>query len=146
MIGGPTLTFRLSPCAKAPSKHYPGDAGSDLYATTPDRPPRIPAGRSLDIPTGVFVELPAGYYARIVGRSSAVRQGLVVAEAIIDNDYRGELFFYLTNTNDHEIQIQHHQRFAQVLLGRIHDEVEWREVDELSDSPRGDKGFGSSGK
>lgn len=102
-------------------------------------------GESKDLPTGLRVELPEGVWGRITGRSSTLRKrGLFVNEGVIDQGYRGELFVYVTNRNDYDTVIEHGTRLAQLILAPVL-RAAVVEVERVSDSIRGSKGFGSTG-
>jgi dUTP pyrophosphatase len=118
------------------------DAGLDL-PTLGDW--QIMSGESRDIGTGIRIAIPEGYYGRITGRSSAHRRlGLTVREGIIDSGFRGELFAYVTNENQHIVDITNGQHIAQLIVCPLPG-FRMQQVDTLPDSERGTKGFGSSG-
>jgi dUTP pyrophosphatase len=138
--------------ASPPKNAYGNDAGWDLRVlhTT-----FVPLGKGVDVRTGVAIALPDGFFARIVGRSSALRKkGLLVIEGIIDPGFRGELFSYVFNPGVEEQQQIHvdgpgiwltaGESVAQVIIQPIV-RPEWVCVDELPESARGTSGFGSSG-
>jgi len=143
---------RTDPRAELPKFAYPGDAGMDLMVVGPptdDTGPvywLIKPGEAMDLPTGLRIELPVGYWARITGRSSTMRKrGLLINEGIIDNGYRGELFAYARNLTDSDVLVSHGEHLAQLI---IHEVVTPQIVDSpegLAGSPRGARGFGSSG-
>jgi dUTP pyrophosphatase len=133
---------RTDPAAVLPAFAYPGDAGVDL---TVIKSAIIQPGAGVDLSTGLRIELPVGHWGRITGRSSTLRKrGFFVNEGIIDNGYRGELFVYAFNPTDQPITVEAGARLAQLIVAPIVDPVVV-EVEELSESARGDKGFGSSG-
>jgi dUTP pyrophosphatase len=128
--------------AEIPAYGYPGDAGMDLAVVNEWV---IAPGASIDLPTGLKVQLPEGVWGRITGRSSTLRKrGLFVNEGVIDQGYRGELFIYVTNRNGHDIHIEHGTRLAQLILAPVL-RAEIVEVSEVASSDRGAKGFGSTG-
>lgn len=99
------------------------------------------------IPTGISIELPAGYEAQIRPRSGlAAKFGISVANApgTIDADYRGEIKVILINLSKNEFTVNPGERIAQMVVAR-HESVEWEGVDTLSESERGAGGFGSTG-
>lgn len=104
------------------------------------------AGESRDIPTGLKIELPPGVWGRITGRSSSLRKhGLFINEGVIDQGYRGELFVYVTNRNGElEYSVEAGTRLAQLILAPVL-RASVVEVDSVSPSDRGDRGFGSTG-
>jgi dUTP pyrophosphatase len=106
---------------------------------------RILPGERVDLPTGVAVELPEGYYARLVGRSSTLRKrGLLVFEGIIDQGYRGPLFVYVTNMTTTAVEVMDGSRIAQLIVTPIVQPT-LHQVESLGTSERGANGFGSSG-
>lgn len=127
-----------------PSKKYPGDAGWDLYAS---RPITIPPGETRDVHTDLRLRLPEGYFARIVGRSSTARlYRLLVTEAIIDQDYTGEMFISVHNIGDRPFEVLTGMRLAQVIFHRIETmEWQWTDPEDFREGLRGDRGFGSTG-
>lgn len=139
------VDFKLGKGAKPPFKKHLGDAGWDLYVS---RACVIPPGETVDIHTDINIDMPPYLYARIVGRSSTLRNHhLMVNEGIIDNGYTGELFVCVHNVGDKPFTVEKGMRLAQVIFHTIED-VRWSEVDEIVVAPgkRGDKGFGSTGK
>jgi dUTP pyrophosphatase len=106
-----------------------------------------PLGRAL-IPTGWYVEVPAGYEMQVRPRSGlAAKHGLTVLNSpgTIDADYRGEVKVILANLSDTPFTIEPGERIAQLVVAR-HERVEWVESEVLSDTERGAGGFGSTGK
>lgn len=121
-------------------------AGADLYACTYEHIV-IQPHTTQKIGTGLAMELPKGYFGAIFARSGlATKQGLRPANCVgvCDEDYRGEYIVALHNDTDEEKVVRHGDRIAQlVLLPYIqYDFVE----DELSETERGENGFGSTGK
>lgn len=143
MIAVPTIKFRrLDQRARVPMISYAGDMGFDLYNIESHvwQP-----GDVLDVPTGIAIQLPAGFGARIVGRSSTIRKrGLLVVEGIIDNGWRGHLFFAVLNPGDTPVQVSPGDRLAQLIPQRLHS-FSWMEVEQLDGHERGENGFGSTG-
>lgn len=132
----------MSPTAKVPTKAYQFDAGWDLYAS---EDAYIPAARSADIPTGIEISIPAGYFGRITGRSSTLsRRGLLVSEGIIDALFHGHLFFNVLNISSNGVQILTGERLAQILFLPVIG-VDWLVTDDFPHSERQKHGFGSSG-
>lgn len=128
--------------------HYAtaASAGMDLRANL-DAPLRMAPLQRLMVPTGLFIELPAGYEAQIRPRSGlAAKKGITVANApgTIDADYRGEIKVILVNLSDRTHEIADGERIAQMVVAR-HETVDWLEVEELSESERGPGGFGHTG-
>ncbi len=122
-------------------------AGMDLRANLEEAVTLKPLERAL-IPTGLFIELPAGYEAQIRPRSGlAVKHGISVLNSpgTIDADYRGEIRVVLVNLSNTEFVIDHGERICQMVVSE-HSTVEWELVEELEDSVRGAGGFGHTGK
>ena len=122
-------------------------AGMDLHANI-DEPVVIqPLSRML-VPTGLFIELPEGYEAQIRPRSGmALKHGITVLNTpgTIDADYRGEIKVILVNLSDVPYLLQDGERICQMVVAR-HAVVEWVPVEVLSESSRGEGGFGHTGK
>lgn len=130
-----------------PRYETPLSAGMDVRANLDEPVTLKPLARAL-IPTGLFVELPAGYEMQVRPRSGlAAKYGLTVLNApgTIDADYRGEVKVILANLSSDEFTINDGERIAQLVVAQ-HAQVEWEASDELSDTSRGAGGFGSTGK
>jgi dUTP pyrophosphatase len=129
-----------------PQTAYPGDAGFDLQATIDCVLP--PGGRAL-IPTGLAIAIPEGFAGFVLPRSGlALRVGLSQANTpgLIDSHYRGQLQIVAVNLDHYtSIHIKRGDRIAQLMILAL-PQVVWQEVDELSETERGEQGFGSSGK
>ena len=100
------------------------------------------------VPTGLHIELPAGFEAQIRPRSGmAARHGISIVNApgTIDADYRGEIKVVLVNLSKEPFTVQPGERIAQMVVAR-HETVEWEPVETLEESDRGSGGFGSTGK
>jgi dUTP pyrophosphatase len=126
-----------------PTRGHDGDAGMDLYCS---RTQVIQPSAFCDVHTDLSIAMPRGYFARICGRSSSIRRGLLVVEGVIDNGYRGELYSGVYNMTDNSITVHVGERLAQLILHRIHREIHWSRVSHLSSTDRGSSGFGSTGK
>ena len=122
-------------------------AGMDVRANLSEPIVLKTLARAL-VPTGLFVELPAGFEMQVRPRSGlAAKFGLTVLNApgTIDADYRGEVKVILANHSGEEFTINDGERIAQLVVAR-HEQVEWEQAEELSDTTRGAGGFGSTGK
>ena len=100
------------------------------------------------VPTGLYIELPAGFEAQIRPRSGlAAKHGISIVNApgTIDADYRGEIRVVLVNLSNEPFTVEPGERIAQMVVAR-HEQVEWESVEELAESGRGSGGFGSTGK
>jgi dUTP pyrophosphatase len=127
-----------------PSRAYSGDAGLDLSACA--RVELAPGERSL-VPTGLAVAIPEGYAGFVQPRSGlAAKHGITIVNTpgLVDSGYRGELLVNLLNTDAREpFVVEPGMRIAQLVVVEL-PLVELVEVDELPDSERGVRGFGSS--
>lgn len=121
-------------------------AGMDLRASLTEARILKPLERTI-VGTGLFIELPIGYEAQVRPRSGlAAKKGVSVLNApgTIDADYRGEIGVILVNLSNEEFTIQNGERIAQLVIAK-HERAEWVQVDELSETSRGEGGFGSTG-
>ena len=130
-----------------PSYATLGSAGMDIRANLDESVELQPLGRSL-IPTGIFLEIPAGYEAQIRPRSGlAINHGITCLNTpgTIDADYRGEIKIILINLSDVSHTIKHGDRVAQMVFQGIV-KASFKEADEISSTARGAGGFGHTGK
>jgi len=130
-----------------PSYETAGAAGMDLRADLPG-PVTIKALERLLVPTGLFIELPAGFEAQVRPRSGlAYKHGITVLNSpgTIDADYRGEIKVLLVNLSDREFEISSGERIAQMIVSK-HEHVSWSEAAGLETTDRGAGGFGHTGK
>lgn len=100
------------------------------------------------VPTGLHIELPAGFEAQIRPRSGlAAKHGISIVNApgTIDADYRGEIKVVLVNLSNEPFTVNPGERIAQMVVAR-HETVQWEPVEVLEESNRGSGGFGSTGK
>jgi dUTP pyrophosphatase len=130
--------------AVLPARAYAHDAGLDLSAC--ERVELAPGERAL-VPTGLAVAIPEGHAGFVQPRSGlAAKHGISIVNTpgLVDSGYRGELLINLLNTDAHEIfVVEPGMRIAQLVILRL-PAVELVEVDELPESERGVRGFGSS--
>jgi dUTP pyrophosphatase len=135
---------RLRPDAALPARAYAGDAGLDLSAC--ERVELAPGERAL-VPTGLAVAIPEGYAGFVQPRSGlASAHGITIVNTpgLVDSGYRGELRVALLNTDPRaSFTVEAGMRIAQLVVVPVPD-VEPVEVDELPESERGVRGFGSS--
>ena len=135
---------RLRPDAVVPARAYNGDAGLDLSSC--ERVDLAPGERAL-VPTGLAVAIPEGYAGFVQPRSGlAAKHGISIVNTpgLVDSGYRGELLVNLVNTDTSEpFVVEAGMRIAQLVILRV-PELELVEVDELPESERGVRGFGSS--
>lgn len=138
---------KLNENAVIPTRGSEQAAGYDLYAAT-DEPITILPHETAKIGTGLAIAVPDGYFGAIFARSGlAAKQGLRPANCVgvADSDYRGEYIVALHNDTDFERTIAPKERIAQLVV-MPYLAVEFDEVDELSETARGEGGFGSTGK
>jgi dUTP pyrophosphatase len=122
-------------------------AGMDLQANLETSYVLKPLERKL-VPTGLFMELPAGFEAQVRPRSGlAFKKGITVLNSpgTIDADYRGEIGVILVNLSNEDFEIVPGERIAQLVIAR-HERAEWNLVETLETTERGSGGFGSTGK
>lgn len=135
----------LSDKAKIPTRGSEYAAGWDLYAT---EDATILPHTTVKISTDIAIEIPNGYFGAIFARSGlATKQGLRPANCVgvVDSDYRGPLIVALHNDTDQTKFVLSGDRIAQLVF-IPYSTWDWTVVDELSDTERGDGGFGHSGK
>lgn len=142
----PTVaSWEPMPDGQAPRVGKPGDAGFDLTYSGLD-PLLVPPGEMVNVPAGVGVEFPAGYWCMLVGRSSTFQRRMFVAPSIIDAGYRGPLFACLWNFSTEVEVINPGERVAQIVpFELVSERFKWQQR-ELSASERGATGFGSTGR
>ena len=129
-----------------PQYATPLSAGMDVRAAN-EQPIKIDPLQRAIVPTGLFLEIPAGYEVQVRPRSGlAAKKGITVLNApgTIDADYRGEVCVILVNLSSEQFVVEKWERIAQLVLSR-HECIEWDECRSLSESERGDGGFGSTG-
>lgn len=129
-----------------PSYSSNGSAGVDLRAFLKEDIILKPMERKL-IPTGLFIELPNGYEAQVRSRSGlALKSGIMVLNSpgTVDSDYRGEIGVILINFSNEDFKISNGDRIAQMVIAK-HEIAEFKLVEKLSDTIRGEGGFGHSG-
>jgi dUTP pyrophosphatase len=136
------------PDAKLPTQAYEYDAGWDLYAV---ENVVVSLGEVREVKTGVHFEIPSGYVGIIFTRSSYGKKGKVVHSGVIDSGYRGEVSVFVRNSTMQTyssltgLPINKGDKVAQIIFFKL-PQVNLIQVDELSESERGEKGYGSSGK
>ena len=121
-------------------------AGMDLRANITESITLKPLGRAI-IKTGLFIALPIGYEAQVRPRSGlAAKNGITVLNSpgTIDADYRGEIGVILVNLSNDDFIIQNGERIAQMIIAK-HERADWIAVQELTETSRGEAGFGSTG-
>ena len=122
-------------------------AGMDLRASIEETIILQPMQRVL-VPTGLFIELPAGFEAQVRPRSGlALKHGITVLNSpgTIDADYRGEIKILLVNLSDKAFEIKNAESIA-LMIDAYDERVEWELAEDLTQTQRGEGGFGHTGK
>ena len=134
--------MKLDAAARLPTRGSRFAAGLDLYAI---ERLVIPARGRAAVRTGLAVAIPHGFYGRVAPRSGlSIKHGLDVLAGVIDSDYRGEILCALINHGEEPIEIEAGMRVAQLIIETIiTPEPVWSE--DLSETERGEGGFGSTG-
>lgn len=130
-----------------PSYSTEYSAGMDIRAFLSEEAVIKPLERKL-IPTGLYIELPAGYEAQIRPRSGlAIKYGITVLNTpgTIDSDYRGEICVILVNLSDIPFIVKDGERICQMIINK-HEKISWSIAEELNNTTRGGGGFGHTGK
>lgn len=134
--------------AIVPKRATEGSAGADLYACISE-PITIAPGQLVKIPVGIAIELAdKGLAAFLFARSGlGVKHGITLSNSVgvVDSDYRGEICVGLCNVSDEPYTVSPDERIAQMVIMPVVN-AEFIEADNLSDTERGEGGFGSSGK
>ncbi len=142
------MKIRIVNRSKHPLPQYEtaASAGMDLRANL-DRPVSVNPMERVLVPTGLFIELPAGYEAQVRPRSGlALKKGITVLNSpgTIDADYRGEIRVILINLSNETFEIKDGDRIAQMVVSS-HIQARWQEVEMLTETSRGAGGFGHTG-
>lgn len=138
---------RLTETAKIPTRGSDMAAGYDLYADTAEAI-TIPPHETVLVSTGITIEIPEGYFGAIFARSGlASKRGLRPANCVgvVDPDYRGAWMIAVHNDTDEMRTVEAGERIAQMVV-MPYLSIDFEEVEELSETKRGDGGFGSTGR
>jgi dUTP pyrophosphatase len=138
---------KLDPRATLPTYGTPYAAGADLYALA-DGPITVAPGETVLVHTGIALEIPAGFVGLIYARSGlATKRGLAPANkvGVIDADYRGEIMVALFNQSAVAQTVESGERIAQLVIAPFL-QAAFEESEQLSDTVRGEGGFGSTGR
>jgi len=133
---------RLTADASLPSSAHPGDLGYDLYSA---EDVIIPSGKQHKVRTGVALQFPDGWGGIIKDRSSLASARVYSSAGVIDGGYRGEIMVLLRNDSDSDYAINKGDKVAQIIPIQA-STLKVVDVDELSETSRNEKGFGSSGR
>ncbi|HEX7614610.1 MAG TPA: dUTP diphosphatase [Thermoanaerobaculia bacterium] len=129
-----------------PTYASPGAAGADLRAAVAE-PLVVAPGARLVVPTGLVLEIPAGFEGQVRARSGlALKKGLALANGVgtIDADYRGEVGVLVVNLGDEPVTLARGERIAQLVIAPVARAV-FEEASGLGETARGGGGFGSTG-
>ena len=129
-----------------PTYASPGAAGADLRAAVAE-PLVVAPGARLVVPTGLVLEIPAGFEGQVRARSGlALKKGLALANGVgtIDADYRGEVGVLVVNFGDEPVTLARGERIAQLVIAPVARAV-FEEASGLGETARGGGGFGSTG-
>jgi dUTP pyrophosphatase len=142
------MTIKIINKSQHPLPNYEtlASAGMDLRANLTESITLNPLERAI-VKTGLFVELPIGYEAQVRPRSGlAAKKGVTVLNSpgTVDADYRGEIGVILVNLSNEPFVVENGERIAQLIIAK-HERAIWLEVEELSETSRGEGGFGSTG-
>ena len=146
-MGIPVNVKKLNPNAIIPTLGSEQAAGCDLYSCFKEEEIRIKPHTTVKIPTGLAFEIPRGIFGAIFARSGlATKEGLRPANCVgvCDSDYRGEYIVPMHNDTDEVMTIASGERIAQLIVMPFVG-IEFNIVDELTETKRGDGGFGSTG-
>lgn len=137
---------RLNPTLPAPAYQTAGSAGLDLCANL-EAPVWIQPGERRHIGTGIAIELPPGYEGQVRARSGfALKHGIGMVNGVgtIDSDYRGEVGLLLVNHGHVPVKIESGMRCGQLVIAKV-ERAEVEVVEDLSETRRGEGGFGHTG-
>lgn len=142
------MNIKIINKSKHPLPNYEtiASAGMDLRANITE-PITLNSLERTIVKTGLFIELPIGYEAQVRPRSGlAAKKGITVLNSpgTVDADYRGEIGVILINLSNEPFVIDNGERIAQLIIAK-HERAEWIEAEELSETSRGEGGFGSTG-
>lgn len=133
----------IHPLAQIPIKSSPGAAGFDLISP---KAFRLDVGGCVEVDTGVCLHIPNGYYGAIKARSGLMFKKRVGAfQGTIDSDYRGPITVLLYNAGVENVDFHVGERIAQIVMTKIHPDLEMGRVESLQETERGASGFGSIG-
>ncbi len=134
---------KLSPDATLPSYSHPGDAGMNMYA---NETVTIQPGEAVKIKSGIAMEIPEGYVGLMWDRSGlSTNHKIKSLGGVIDSGYRGESLYGLINLGTEPYTVEKGHKVIQMLIQKV-ETVQIVEVETLSDTSRGENGFGSTGK
>ena len=134
---------KLHPDAQIPQYANPGDAGMDLFTVEPFE---LEPGERKSVPLALALEIPDGYVGLIWDKSGlSHKYGLKNFGGVIDSGYRGEVHAGIMNLSDKYFSFEKGHKIAQLLIQKV-DRISFEEAESLSETSRGQNGFGSSGR
>lgn len=134
---------KLHEDAKVPHYAHHDDAGFDLFSI---QDIVLKKGERAMIPTGIAMEIPEGHVGLVWDKSGlAMKHGIKTIGGVVDSQYRGEIIIGVINLSKEDYKFEKGHKLAQMIIQKK-EFVDFEEVKELSDTVRGDGGFGSSGK
>ena len=133
---------KINDDAKIPSYAHGSDAGMDIYSV---ENLTVKAGEHAKMCTGIAMEIPDGFVGLVWDKSGiSMNYGLKTLGGVIDSGYRGEVVIGVVNLSKEDYVVEKGNKIAQILIQKV-ESPEIKEVEELNDSERGEKGFGSTG-
>lgn len=134
---------KLHKDANIPKYAHPGDAGIDLFTVEPFE---LEPGERKSIPLGLAIEIPEGHVGLMWDKSGlSHKYGIKTFGGVIDSGYRGEIHAGVMNLSDKFFKFEKGHKIAQLIVQKV-ETIEFEETEQLSETSRGHKGFGSSGK
>lgn len=134
---------KLSSEAKLPTQGHAGDAGYDLYCL---ESVTLAPGQRTQVRTGIALAIPDGFVGLVWDKSGVAQKGgLKTLGGVVDATYRGEVLVGLVNLSSENYSFEAGHKVAQLLIQKV-EQVNFREVNELEETKRGEGGFGSTGK
>ena len=135
------MKIKLDEGARVPSRAHPQDAGLDLFAL---RSGWVRAKKSNTFHTGVHVELPEGTTGILLPKSGLMCKNNIISFGVVDEPYRGEIVVHLFNLGDKDYWVEKGDKIGQMLVMNVrYEDIEI--VSKLSETDRGESGFGSTG-
>ena len=137
------MKVKLDEGAYLPTKAHKADAGLDLRA----REQKVILPHSSEVfDTGVHIAIPEGYVGILASKSGLNNNFSLTTEGVIDSGYTGSIRVKVYNFGNHPYMFEKGDKITQLMIIKLHDDDSLEEVDELEDTPRGNNGFGSSGR
>ena len=133
---------KVRPGARLPAYQHPGDAGLDLFSAVDEV---LAAGELKAVPTGLQLAVPEGHAGLIWDKSGISLHGVHRLAGVVDAGYRGEVKVVMINLGKEPFVIKQGMKIAQLLVQPV-TAAEVTEVSDLDDTPRGEGGFGSTGR